>query len=85
MYDSPLLLTLSLAHGIDIRLQVLNPQWFEGKNVLDIGCNKGLVSVGAGNDRETETETDRDRPRQRQERERERERMAKEGEEELRT
>ena len=32
-------------HGKDPRLSYLNPEWFSGKDVLDIGCNVGHVTL----------------------------------------
>lgn len=31
--------------GLDPRLELLERDWFEGKKVLDVGCNSGLVTV----------------------------------------
>lgn len=30
----------------DPRLSLLDPTWFRGRRVLDVGCNEGLVSIG---------------------------------------
>ena len=32
----------------DGRLQLLDPQWFRGMDVLDIGCNTGLPAIALG-------------------------------------
>ena len=32
-------------HGKDPRLRYLNPEWFSGKDILDIGCNVGHVTL----------------------------------------
>lgn len=63
---------LMLAHGIDIRVQVLNAQWFAGKSVLDIGCNTGVVSLGAGMREEEEKRRERKERRGSSERRRKR-------------
>ncbi|KAF9983797.1 hypothetical protein BGZ75_004732 [Mortierella antarctica] len=34
-----------LAKKVDLRLEFLEPSWFRGKRVLDIGCNAALLSV----------------------------------------
>lgn len=37
-----------LAKKVDLRLEFLEPSWFRGKRVLDIGCNAALLSVFIG-------------------------------------
>ncbi|KAF9291661.1 hypothetical protein BGZ68_002983 [Mortierella alpina] len=37
-----------LAKQVDLRLEFLEPSWFRGKRVLDIGCNAALLSVFIG-------------------------------------
>lgn len=32
-----------------MRLQLMNPKWFDQKTVLDVGCNAGVVTIGIGN------------------------------------
>ncbi|KAF9956621.1 hypothetical protein BGZ72_002632 [Mortierella alpina] len=34
-----------LAKKVDLRLEFLEPSWFRGKRVLDIGCNAALLAV----------------------------------------
>ena len=29
----------------DPRLRLLRPEWFEGRSLLDVGCNEGLVTL----------------------------------------
>ncbi|KAK3827929.1 MAG: Bicoid-interacting protein 3-domain-containing protein [Benniella sp.] len=39
-------MTLSeLAKKVDIRFEFLDPSWFRGKKVLDIGCNSALLTI----------------------------------------
>jgi predicted nicotinamide N-methyase len=32
----------------DVRINAMDPAWFRGKYVLDIGCNAGYVTVAIG-------------------------------------
>jgi hypothetical protein len=42
-------MTLSeLAKKVDIRFEFLDPSWFRGKKVLDIGCNSALLTIFIG-------------------------------------
>jgi hypothetical protein len=36
---------MSNAFDEDPRLQALDAAWFEGRNVLDVGCNEGLLTL----------------------------------------
>src|SRR4051812_46386907 len=32
-------------YGVDPRVSVFNPEWIDGKRILDIGCNNGRVAL----------------------------------------